>query len=46
MWLLMGLSEGVLKLDSTWALEEDKKEEALPPVPVAEKRKPKVTISK
>jgi hypothetical protein len=46
LWLLMGLSEGVLKLDTTWALEDDKKEEALPPVPVAEKRKPKVTISK
>jgi hypothetical protein len=47
MWLLMGLSEGVLKLDSTWALEEDLKEdESLPSVPVAEKRKPKVTISK
>ena len=46
LWLLMGLSEGVLKLDTTWALEDDKKEEELPPVPVAEKRKPKVTISK
>jgi hypothetical protein len=47
MWLLLGLSEGVLKLDTTWALEDDKKEETLPPVPVAEKRnKPKVTISK
>ncbi|MFI5421280.1 MAG: hypothetical protein ACHQ1H_09975 [Nitrososphaerales archaeon] len=46
LWLLMGLSEGVLKLDDTWALEENKQEEALPPVPVAEKKKPKVTISK
>lgn len=46
LWLLMGLSEGVLKLDATWALEEDKHEESLPPVPVAEKKKPKVTISK
>lgn len=46
LWLLMGLSEGVLKLDASWALEEDVKEETMPPVPVAEKRKPKVTISK
>ncbi len=46
LWLLMGLSEGVLKLDDTWALEENKQEESLPPVPVAEKKKPKVTISK
>jgi Ku70/Ku80 beta-barrel domain len=48
LWLLLGLSEGVLKLDSAWALEDEKKgEEAIPPVPVAEKRnKPKVTISK
>jgi hypothetical protein len=46
MWLLMGLSEGILKLDETWALEEKQTEEALPPVPVASKRKPKVTISK
>ena len=27
LWLLMGLSEGVLKLDDTWALEENKQEE-------------------
>lgn len=47
LWLLMGLSEGVLKLDPTWSLEEEaKEEESVPPVPVAEKRKPKVTISK
>lgn len=46
LWLLMGMSEGVLKLDTTWALEDEQKEESLPPVPVAEKRKPKVNISK
>jgi hypothetical protein len=46
MWLLMGLSEGILKLDETWALEAKQLEEALPPVPIATKRKPKVTISK
>ena len=47
LWLLMGLSEGILKLDDSWALEEDKEEQALPPVPIAVKRqKPKVNISK
>ena len=46
MWLLMGLSEGVLKLDESWALQDQKLEEELPPVPVAIKKKPKVTISK
>jgi hypothetical protein len=47
LWLLMGLSEGVLKLDDAWALQEEKEEEELPPVPVATSRKkPKVTISK
>jgi hypothetical protein len=46
LWLLMGLSEGILKLDDAWALEEEKQEESLPPVPVATKRKPKVSISK
>lgn len=45
LWLLMGLSEGILKLDDTWALQEEKEQEELPPVPVARK-KPKVTISK
>jgi len=45
LWLLMGLSEGILKLDDTWALQEEKEQEELPPVPVA-KKKPKVTISK
>ena len=44
LWLLMGLSEGILKLDDTWALEEEEAER-LPSVPVA-KKKPKVTISK
>ncbi len=45
LWLLMGLSEGVLKLDDAWALQETEEEERLPSVPVARK-KPKVTISK
>ena len=45
LWLLMGLSEGILKLDDAWALEEIGEEESLPPVPVARK-KPKVMISK
>jgi hypothetical protein len=47
LWLLMGLSEGVLKFDDAWALEEEKEElaEKLPPLPEA-KKKPKVTISK
>ncbi|MHB1909307.1 MAG: Ku family protein [Nitrososphaerales archaeon] len=46
LWLLMGLSEGILKLDDTWALEEETQEQALPPVPVAVRKKPKVAISK
>jgi hypothetical protein len=46
LWLLMGLSEGILKLDDAWALEEEKEEAPLPPVPVAAKRQPRVTISK
>jgi hypothetical protein len=46
LWLLMGLSEGVLKLDDTWALEDEADENPLPPVPVAARRQPKVTISK
>ena len=45
MWLLMGLSEGILKLDDAWALQEIEEEVSLPPVPVARK-KPKVLISK
>lgn len=45
LWLLMGMSEGILKLDDAWALQETDEEEKLPPVPVARK-KPKVTISK
>ncbi len=46
LWLLMGLSEGILKLDDAWALEEEAEEAPLPPVPVATKRQPKVAISK
>lgn len=45
LWLLMGMSEGILKLDDAWALEEQKASERLPSVPVARK-KPKVQISK
>ncbi|MGH2637709.1 MAG: hypothetical protein ACRDF4_00210 [Rhabdochlamydiaceae bacterium] len=45
LWLLMGLSEGILKLDYAWALQAADEEEKLPAVPVARK-KPKVTISK
>jgi hypothetical protein len=45
LWLLMGMSEGVLKLDYAWALVEEKGAARLPAVPVA-KKKPKVTISK
>jgi len=45
MWLLMGLSEGILKLDDAWALQELEEEVSLPPVPMARK-KPKVLISK
>jgi hypothetical protein len=45
LWLLMGMSEGVLKLDTAWALEGEGEAEGLSPVPQARK-KPKVTISK
>ena len=45
LWLLMGMSEGILKLDTAWALESEEEGEGLPPVPQARK-KPKVTISK
>jgi len=47
LWLLMGMSEGILQLDTTWALEEDKTKQLDPSVPIATiARKPKVTISK
>jgi hypothetical protein len=45
LWLLMGLSEGILKLDDAWALVEEKGSARLPAVPVA-KKKPKAIISK
>jgi hypothetical protein len=45
LWLLMGLSEGILKLDDAWALVEEKGSERLPAVPVARK-KPRVVLSK
>ena len=45
LWLLMGMSEGILKLDDAWALVEEKGSARLAAVPIA-KKKPKVTISK
>jgi hypothetical protein len=45
LWLLMGMSEGILKLDDAWALVEEKGSARLPAVPVA-KRKAKAVISK
>lgn len=45
LWLLMGISEGILKLDDAWALVEEKGSARLAAVPIA-KKKPKVTISK
>lgn len=45
LWLLMGMSEGILKLDDAWALVEEKGSVRLPAVPVA-KRKAKAVISK
>lgn len=45
LWLLMGMSEGILKLDDAWALVEEKGSIRLPAVPVA-KRKAKAVISK
>lgn len=47
LWLLMGMSEGVLQLDEAWGLEaEEEKGARLAPVPTAARKKPKVTISK
>jgi hypothetical protein len=46
LWLLMGLSEGILVLDDAWALQEEGATERLPSVPVARKKKPKVMIAK
>jgi len=48
LWLLMGMSEGVLGLDDTWTLNEDIEPEGVAPLPIATvtKRKPIVTISK
>jgi hypothetical protein len=45
LWLLMGMSEGILQLDDAWALQEEKGAARLPAVPVA-KKKPKVVLSK
>ncbi len=45
LWLLMGMSEGILKLDDAWALVEEKGSARLPAVPLA-KKKPKAVISK
>lgn len=46
LWLLMGMSEGVLVLDDAWALQEEETGESLSAVPVAKKKKPKVAIAK
>jgi len=46
LWLLMGLSEGILLLDDAWALEEEGASERLPAVPEARKKKAKVVIAK
>lgn len=49
MWLLMGLSEGVLQLDEAWSLEAKPEAAEAEPLPIASVRKkktPKVTISK
>ncbi|MFI5420415.1 MAG: hypothetical protein ACHQ1H_05565 [Nitrososphaerales archaeon] len=47
LWLLMGMSEGVLQLDDAWSLETDREAEPAAPMPLAAvKRKPKVDISK
>lgn len=47
LWLLMGMSEGALQLDSDWSLEDARAGEPEPAVPiVAVAKKPKVQISK
>jgi hypothetical protein len=45
LWLLMGMSEGILQLDDAWALAEEKGAARLPAVPVARK-KPRIVLSK
>jgi hypothetical protein len=47
LWLLMGMSEGILQLEGAWSLEDETHKEMEAPVPtITVKRKPKVTISK
>jgi hypothetical protein len=47
LWLLMGMSEGVLQLEESWSLESDPDKESVSPMPLATvKRKPQVNISK
>ncbi|MDA4129143.1 MAG: hypothetical protein OK457_00075 [Thaumarchaeota archaeon] len=46
LWLLMGMSEGILQLDSAWTLEDKSEKEASPVPTVVVARKPKVNISK
>lgn len=48
LWLLMGMSEGVLQLDDNWSLQETPATNEAPPLPLAtaNKKTPKVTISK
>ena len=45
LWLVMGMSEGVLQFDTTWALEATFAQEATA-VPQIARRKPRVSISK
>jgi hypothetical protein len=47
LWLLMGMSEGILQLDNSMSLEDETQKEMEAPVPtITVKKKPKVTISK
>ncbi|MDA4130245.1 MAG: hypothetical protein OK457_05705 [Thaumarchaeota archaeon] len=48
MWLVMGMSEGVLQFDKAWALVQnaEPEEEATPVPTVTARKKPKVRISK
>ena len=45
LWLLIGMAEGILLPDSTWALQAEEKQAVPAPVPMIAKKKPKVRIS-
>lgn len=45
LWLLIGMAEGILLPDSTWALQAEEKQTVTAPVPMVAKKKPKVRIS-